>query len=143
MQGNRKNTGADSTKRLTACAMLSALSVVLLYLGSMIQVIDVSMSVIASLMCVFAVIEYGKSAPWLVFGVTSVLSLDIIPCVLQDTKPIVKTRHTANKTIIFFICLSFHIVFYICCLLLFEFRNNFASYSLIFIIAQVFYFVYN
>ena len=79
MQGNRKNNGADSTKRLTACAMLSALSVVLLYLGSMIQVIDISMSVIASLMCVFAVIEYGKSAPWLVFGVTSVLSLLLLP----------------------------------------------------------------
>ncbi len=59
--------------------MLSALSVILLYLGSLIEVVDLSMAVIASLACVFAVIEYGKSAPWLVFGVTATLSLVLLP----------------------------------------------------------------
>ncbi len=72
-------TGKDTTKRLTVCAMLSALGVVLLLLGSIINVIDISMAVIASLLCVFAVIEYGKSAPWLVFAVTSILSLLLLP----------------------------------------------------------------
>ena len=61
------------------CAMLSALGVVLLYVGSLIEVVDIAMSVIASLACVFAVIEYGKSSPWLVFGVTAVLSLILLP----------------------------------------------------------------
>ena len=59
--------------------MLAALGVVLLCLGSFIEVVDISMAVIASLFCVFAVIEYGKSAPWLVFGVTAVISLVIVP----------------------------------------------------------------
>ena len=59
--------------------MLGALSVVLLYLGSIIDIIDISMAVIASLCCVFAVIEYGSGAATLVFGVTAVLSLIIIP----------------------------------------------------------------
>lgn len=68
--------------------MLSALGVILLYVGSVIQVADLSMAVLASLLCVFAVIEYGKSAPWLVFGVTSVLSLVLLP---QKTPAVVYT----------------------------------------------------
>ncbi len=59
--------------------MLCALGVVLLYLGSIIEVVDISMAVLASLACVFATIEYGKSAPWLVFAVTAVLSVILLP----------------------------------------------------------------
>ena len=67
------------TKKLTVCAMLSALGVVLLWLGSAIEVVDISMAVVASLFCVFAVIEYGGVAPWLIFAVTGVLSLLLLP----------------------------------------------------------------
>ena len=63
------------TKTLTVCAMLSAISVVILYLGSLIDVLDASMAVIASLACVIAVIEFGKAAPWMIYSVTSVLSV--------------------------------------------------------------------
>ena len=59
--------------------MLAALGVVLLYIGSVIEVLDISIAVIVSLFCVFAVIEYGKSSPWLVFAVTSVLSAVLLP----------------------------------------------------------------
>lgn len=59
--------------------MLSALGVILLYIGALVEVVDISMAVIASLLCVFAVIEYGGSAPWLVFGVTAVLSVILVP----------------------------------------------------------------
>ncbi len=69
----------NNTKQLTVCAMLSALGVVLLYFGSIVEVVDLSMAVVASVACIFAVIEYGKSAPWLVFGVTSVLALILLP----------------------------------------------------------------
>ncbi len=69
----------NNTKRLTVCAMLAALGVILLYAGSIIEVIDASVSVLASLACVFAVIEYGKGAPWLVFAVTAILSLILLP----------------------------------------------------------------
>jgi len=68
-----------NTKRLTVSAMLSALSVTLLYLGSFIEVLDLSMAVLASLFTVVMVIEYGKGAPWSVFLVTSALSLILLP----------------------------------------------------------------
>ena len=69
----------SNTKRLTVCAMLSALGVVLLLVGSFIEVVDIAMAALASLLCIFAVIEYGKGAPWLVFAVTGVLSLILLP----------------------------------------------------------------
>lgn len=69
----------NPTKRLTICAMLCALGVVILWLGSVIEVIDLSMAVIASLLCVIAVIEYGGGAPWLIFAVTSILSFVLLP----------------------------------------------------------------
>ena len=59
--------------------MLSALGVVILFIGSVVDVMDVSMAVIASLLCVIAVIEYGGGAPWLVWAVTGVLSLILLP----------------------------------------------------------------
>jgi hypothetical protein len=69
----------NKTKQLTFCATFAALGVILLYLGSIVEVVDVSMAVIASLFCVLAVIEYGKGAPWMVFLVTAVLSLLLLP----------------------------------------------------------------
>lgn len=59
--------------------MMSALGVVTLYLGSMIEVIDISMAVIASLFVIFTVIEYGGAAPWAVYAVTGVLSAILLP----------------------------------------------------------------
>jgi hypothetical protein len=46
--------------------MLSALGVVLLYIGSLVEALDLSAAVLASLACIIAVIEYGKGAPWAV-----------------------------------------------------------------------------
>ncbi|MBQ3000089.1 MAG: hypothetical protein IJD64_06490, partial [Clostridia bacterium] len=74
-QKRNNESNAQRTKRLAVCAMLSALGVVMLGIGSIISVMDISMAVIASLFCIFAVIEYGGAAPWLVFFVTGVLSL--------------------------------------------------------------------
>ena len=59
--------------------MLCALGVVLLYVGVFVQVVDISVAVLASLLCVFAVIEYGKGAAWSVFAITSILSLLLLP----------------------------------------------------------------
>ncbi len=78
MSNRRKNERAN-TKRLTVCAMLSALGVVLLYIGSLVELVDISMAVIASLLCVIAVIEYSGGAAWMIFGVTSILSLLLLP----------------------------------------------------------------
>ena len=66
-------------KQMTVCAALAALGVVLLSIGPLIDVLDASLAVLASILCIVAVIEYGKAAPWLVFAVTAVLSLVLMP----------------------------------------------------------------
>ena len=69
----------NNTKRLTVCAMLAALGVILLYIGSLIEVVDISMAVVASMLSVIAVIEYGKGTPWFVFFATAVLGCILAP----------------------------------------------------------------
>ena len=73
------NERSKRTRTLTVCAMMSALGVVALYIGSIIEVIDISMAVIASLFVIFTVIEYGGAAPWAVYAVTGVLSAVLLP----------------------------------------------------------------
>jgi hypothetical protein len=75
MRGEEKKT----TRRIAVSALLAALGVVLLLLGSFVQVLDLSMAVIASLLVVFAVIEIGGKYPMLIYAVTSVLSLLLLP----------------------------------------------------------------
>lgn len=67
------------TKYITVSAMLCALGVVLLSLGSLIEVLDLSTAVIASMLCIYAVIEMGKGYPWMIWLVTSILSLILLP----------------------------------------------------------------
>ena len=67
------------TKRLTVSAMMAALATAILYLGSFIEVLDISVAVLASLFSAVILIEYGKGAPWSVYGITSILSLLILP----------------------------------------------------------------
>ena len=59
--------------------MSAALCTTILYLGSFIEVLDMSMAVLASLLTMIMVVEYGKGAPWSVFGVTAILSLLLLP----------------------------------------------------------------
>lgn len=59
--------------------MLSALSVTMLYVGSMLDFLDLTVACFASCVCAFAVIEFGGGAPWLIYLVTSVLSAIIVP----------------------------------------------------------------
>lgn len=69
----------ERTRKLAMCAMLSALGVVVLYLGSIIEVIDISMAVIASVFAIFAVIEYGAGYAWSIYAITGVLSATLLP----------------------------------------------------------------
>ena len=70
---------SERTRRIAMCAMLSALGVVVLYLGSIIEVLDISMAVIASVFAIFAVIEYGAGAAWSIYAITGFLSLLLLP----------------------------------------------------------------
>ncbi len=69
----------QQTKKLVVSAMLCALGVILLMLGSLIEVLDLSVSVLASLLCVWAVIEIGGIYPWMIWIVTSILSILLLP----------------------------------------------------------------
>ena len=74
MQRNLK-----STRALAVSAVLSALGVILLALGSLVQVLDLTMAVLASILVIFAVIELGGKYPYLIYAVTAVLSVLLVP----------------------------------------------------------------
>ena len=59
--------------------MLTALGVVALLLGSFLESLDLSAAAIASVLCIYAVIEIGGSAPWLIWIATSLLGLVLLP----------------------------------------------------------------
>ena len=59
--------------------MLSALSVTVLYVGSLLDFLDLTVACFASCICAFAVIEFGGGAPWLIYLVTSVLCAVTVP----------------------------------------------------------------
>ena len=73
------NRRRKATRYLTASAVLAALGVVFLALGALVEVLDLTMAVIASLTVVFAVIELRGKYPILVYLVTAVLALLLLP----------------------------------------------------------------
>ena len=60
-------------------AVASALGVILLTLGSFVEVLDISMAAIASLLVVFGVIELGGKYPYLIYAVTALLAMLLLP----------------------------------------------------------------
>ncbi|MBE6655871.1 MAG: hypothetical protein E7609_03235 [Ruminococcaceae bacterium] len=68
-----------STKKLTVTALLSALGTVLLTLGSLLEVLDLSMAAIVSCFVVFLRIELGGAYPYLFWATTALCSLVIMP----------------------------------------------------------------
>ena len=127
----KRNTNTkQSIKQLTVCSMLVALGVIFLGIGSLLEVLDISMAVIASLCVIIAVIEYGKSAPWLVYAATSVLSFILLmynplPAIFFSLSfgfyPILKEKLERKpkviswllKEIIFNVCLAIIMVIYL------------------------------
>lgn len=70
---------SEKTKKLTLSAVLAAMGVVLLLIGAFIEVLDLSMAALASFFCIFAVIEMGKGYPWMIYAVTGILSIILMP----------------------------------------------------------------
>ena len=64
--------------------MLVALGVIFLGIGAIVDVLDISMAVIASLCVIIAIIEYGKGTPWMVYAAISVLSFLLLPSKLPS-----------------------------------------------------------
>ena len=67
------------TKYLTVSAMLVALGVILLGLGSLINTLDLTVAALASILCVWAVIEMGMTYAWMIWLVTSFLAILLLP----------------------------------------------------------------
>ena len=68
-----------TTRKLAAAALLAALGTALLAVGALVDVLDLSMAAIASLTVVFAVIELRGPYPYLVYAVTALLALLVLP----------------------------------------------------------------
>lgn len=74
-----KNRISPRTRRLTAGAAFVALGVLMLWLGAVVEVLDLSLAALASILTVMGVIEFGGSFPWAVWGATSILALLLLP----------------------------------------------------------------
>ncbi len=70
---------SEKTKKLTLGAVLAAMGVVLLLIGGVIEVLDLSMAALASFFCIFAVIELGGGYPFMIYAVTGILSVILMP----------------------------------------------------------------
>ena len=75
MEKNKKNL----TVKIALSATLSALGVIFLMLGSIIDVLDLSSAVLAGFAVVIAVIEIGGKYPVLMYAVISIASVLILP----------------------------------------------------------------
>ena len=70
---------SEKTKKLTLSATLAAMGVVLLIIGGLIEVLDLSMAALASFFCIFSVIEMEKGYSWMIFAVTGILAVVLMP----------------------------------------------------------------
>lgn len=74
---------SEKIRRRTVCltlsALLAALGVILLGLGSLLETIDLSMAALASFFCVYAVIEMRGGYPWAIWVVTTGLAFLLLP----------------------------------------------------------------
>ncbi len=106
------------TKHLTVCAVLSALGVVLLGIGSLFGSLDLSAAALASLFCIIVVIEIGGGYPWALWASTSILAF-LLPqktpalfyALFLGYYPILKSYFERSPRILSWVwkLLSFHI----------------------------------
>lgn len=76
----KRVSSIQKTRRLTVSALLCALGAVMLCAGRLFDgSLDLSMAALASLIAVWAAEELGGSYPWLIWLVTSLLALLLMP----------------------------------------------------------------
>ena len=67
------------TRKLTLCAVLSAFGVLILFLGALIDVLDLTAAMLASLLCIVVFVEAGGAWPWLTYAVTALIAILLLP----------------------------------------------------------------
>ena len=68
-----------TTKKLTLSSIMVALGAVLMALGAMVEVLDLSVCALASLIMVFIYLEVGSPYTWLTWLATSLITFIIFP----------------------------------------------------------------
>ena len=112
------------TKYLTVSAMLAALGVIILSLGALIEVVDLTTAVFASMLCIYAVIEMGGFYPVSIWLATSVLGLLLLPqkspaifyTLFFGFYPILKEKFEKRSRVISSVCKL--VTFHVCILLI-------------------------
>jgi len=69
----------SKSQKLSFSAIMCALGVVILLVGSIIELVDITMAAIASFLIIICMIELGGYMPWLVYAVTSALGFLLLP----------------------------------------------------------------
>ena len=69
----------SQTKKITLSAMLVALGTAFMVLGAVVEVLDLTVCAIASMLVVFVYLEIGSYYPWLVWICTSLATTLIYP----------------------------------------------------------------
>ena len=67
------------TKRIALCAILSGLSLAVLYIGALSGIFDLCAVIVGALGIAFVVLEIGGIYPWLTGAVTGILCLLLLP----------------------------------------------------------------
>ena len=75
----KRNSGAYKTKRLALCAVLAALGVVLLGVGAIVEVMDITTPMLASLLLIPIMLCYGNGYAFMTYAVTGFLGLVLMP----------------------------------------------------------------
>lgn len=78
-QPPRRTRRSGSTRRIAMCAVLCALAVVMLGLGAIIEVIDITAAAVASLVLLPILLCYGTKYAWLSYAVTGGLGVLLMP----------------------------------------------------------------
>lgn len=76
--GRRRDT-RRRTKYLAVSAMLTALGVIIIWFGAMIDVLDLCTAALAAMLIIPVALEYGSFYPWTIYAATSALALLILP----------------------------------------------------------------
>ena len=79
MNKNFLNNKKSPAKNIAFSAILCALGVIIMFLGAVIETIDITMAALASFLVIVCMIEVGGYMPFLVYVSTSTLSFLLLP----------------------------------------------------------------
>ena len=75
----KRNSTRHTTRRVATCGVFCALAVVMLGLGAIITVLDITASAVAALVLLPILLCYGRKYAWLAYAVTATLGVLLMP----------------------------------------------------------------